>query len=127
MTKLTKTALAEQITKYSGNLSAVAKAFGKTRNTIYAHVAKHGLQHLLDEARDTMVDNVESTLYKQALDGNTTAMIFFLKTQGKRRGYVEGLDLTSGGEKIKGYIGVSPDDWDKAREDAGDGDPDPEA
>ncbi|PKM70616.1 MAG: PBSX family phage terminase large subunit, partial [Firmicutes bacterium HGW-Firmicutes-18] len=36
-----------------------------------------------------MVDNVESVLYNKALEGDTTSVIFFLKTQGKGRGYVE--------------------------------------
>jgi hypothetical protein len=114
MAKLTKKHLSEQIIKYSGNLTAVAKAFGKSRTTIYTYVEKHELQPVLDEARDTMLDNVESTLYKQALEGNTTAMIFYLKTQGKSRGYVESnhVDLTSGGQKIKGYIGFDPEEWD---------------
>lgn len=36
-----------------------------------------------------------------------------LRDLGKVHGlFVERKDLTSGGEKIKGYIGVSPDDWD---------------
>jgi len=33
-----------------------------------------------------------------------------LKMHGK---LVEKMDLTSGGEKIKGYAVISPDDWDK--------------
>lgn len=36
-----------------------------------------------------------------------------LRDLGKVHGlFVERKDVTSGGEKIKGYIGVSPDDWD---------------
>lgn len=27
------------------------------------------------------------------------------------------LDLTSGGEKLKGYVTISPDDWDKSKDD----------
>jgi hypothetical protein len=78
------------IEKYSGNLTAVAKYFGVARMTVYRKIAKHAsLQEALETARETMLDNVESTLYKQALEGNTTSMIFFLKTQGKSRGYVE--------------------------------------
>lgn len=48
---------------------------------------------------------VEVELYdaKAALDT-------ILKIHGK---FVDKIDLTSGGEKIKGYVGISPDDWKK--------------
>jgi hypothetical protein len=36
-----------------------------------------------------MLDNVESALYTAALAGEAWAVCFFLKTQGKARGYVE--------------------------------------
>ena len=42
-----------------------------------------------DEIREGMLDNVESVLYRQAMEGNTTSLIFLLKTQAKDRGYTE--------------------------------------
>ena len=35
------------------------------------------------------LDMAESQLHKQILGGNTSATIFYLKTKGKNRGYVE--------------------------------------
>ena len=43
----------------------------------------------LTEARETMLDTAESVLYSKILAGDITALIFFLKTQGKSRGYIE--------------------------------------
>jgi len=56
--------------------------------------SKPTLKVVLADAREKMIDNVESKLYSKALDGDTTAMIFFLKTQGKGRGYVERQEVT---------------------------------
>ena len=49
---------------------------------------------VLQSSRETMLDNAETALYDEALNGNTTALIFFLKTQGKSRGYTERQELT---------------------------------
>lgn len=103
------------IERYSGNITAVAKSLRVSRQAIYNKIHQHeSLREDLHTARETMIDNVESTLYRQALDGNTTAMIFFLKTQGRSRGYVERreTDITSGGKPLKTYVAVSPDDWE---------------
>ena len=85
-----------------GNIAAVARSFGVTRKAIYDRIHKSAkLQATLEESREVMLDNAETELYDQALDGNTTALIFFLKTQGKRRGYVERSEITGAdGNKI---------------------------
>ena len=54
------------------------------------------------------LDFGESQLHKQIGDGNTSATIFFLKTKGKRRGYIERseLDLSSGDEPVKINVNI---------------------
>ncbi|MFN7927118.1 MAG: hypothetical protein U0Y68_04090 [Blastocatellia bacterium] len=93
--KLNIETLAAQIISLSGNISAVARVFGAHRHTIQARIDKHkGLKKLLEDTRETMLDNAESQLYTKVLAGDTLALIFFLKTQGKKRGYVERQELT---------------------------------
>ena len=55
------------------------------------------------EISDVALDFAESELFKQIKDGNTSATIFYLKTKGKARGFVERqeMDHTSAGEPIK--------------------------
>ena len=79
------------ITELDGNISAVARRFKVSRGAIYKFIYEKypDLMDSVHEARETIIDDVESELYKQAKKGNTTAMIFFLKTQGQSRGYVE--------------------------------------
>jgi hypothetical protein len=78
-----------------GNVSSVARFFKLSRQTMHKYINdKPSVKAALEESREKMIDNVESALYSQALAGNTTAMIFFLKTQGKSRGYVERNELT---------------------------------
>lgn len=95
--KLDIKTLEAQIIAMSGNISAVARNFGVHRHTIQARIDKHkDLKRLLDDTRETMLDNAESQLYTKVLAGDTAALIFFLKTQGKRRGYVERKETTGG-------------------------------
>lgn len=93
--KLSLSNVRESIEKHRGNVTLVAKSFAVSRTTVYTFFEKHPeLKTCLQDEREKMIDNVESALYNQALDGNITAMIFFLKTQGKGRGYIERQEVT---------------------------------
>jgi hypothetical protein len=43
----------------------------------------------VDDIQEQAVDFVESQLFKQIKEGNITGQIFYLKTKGKHRGYIE--------------------------------------
>ena len=89
---------AEQIAKAlidaNGIIATAAKRLGCTRQTVYNYIGKDKtVAAARDEAKETTLDWVESQLMKQIGTGNMTAIIFYLKTQGKGRGYVERLEL----------------------------------
>ena len=46
------------------------------------------------EASETTIDFVESQLLKNINEGDTTSIIFFLKTKAKHRGYVERQEIS---------------------------------
>src|ERR1043165_3784240 len=63
-----------------GTVSHAAQAAGVSRNTAYRwRQDDHEFACLWDEAHSTAVDAVESVLYQKALNGDTIAMIFYLK------------------------------------------------
>lgn len=76
------------VDKYKGNIAAIARHLGVSRATIHSRMNDSAtLKAAIVDAREEMLDNAESELYKQATGGDTIALIFLLKTQGTRRGY----------------------------------------
>ena len=63
---------------------------GIHRSTIYRMMERHpDVAEAVDEARDYTTDIAEAALYRAIRRGEPWAVQFYLKTQGKRRGYVE--------------------------------------
>ena len=82
-----------------GLVSVAAEAIGCSRQTIYSAIEKYPtVKQALQDAREASIDKAESRLMKRIEEGSDTAIIFFLKTQGKSRGYVERKEF-SGPEK----------------------------
>tara|TARA_R110000803_G_scaffold35719_3_gene77108 strand:+ start:256 stop:615 length:360 start_codon:yes stop_codon:yes gene_type:complete len=46
------------------------------------------------DIENVALDFAESQLHKQISDNSTTATIFYLKTKGKKRGYIERQEIT---------------------------------
>jgi hypothetical protein len=90
MKKIAVDELRAQLEKDKGNIAAAARRFGVSRGTIHNRINESpALQQALADARESMLDNAESVLYKKVLEGSTPELLFFLKTQGRNRGYVE--------------------------------------
>jgi len=74
----------------NGIITDACKLFGTSRETFYKHFrASEDFRNACEKAGDIALDFVESALFKQIKAGNTQATIFYLKTKGKKRGYVE--------------------------------------
>lgn len=82
--------MAAAIGRARGNLSAASDMLKVSRRTLYDRIKQNPrLKETLDQERERTLDELEEELFTQALSGNTTALIFALKTQGARRGYQE--------------------------------------
>lgn len=90
-----KEALIEALRECDGNQAAVARKFGCHRDTINKYVlADPELQEIVDELTETFIDEAESQLFKLIREGQPAAIIFFLKTRARSRGYSERFELS---------------------------------
>ena len=90
-----KRQLVEALEKSLGVVTTAVKIVGIARSTFYEwYNNDEAFKKEVDSIGDIALDFAESQLHKQIKDGNSTATIFYLKTKGKRRGYIERQEIT---------------------------------
>ena len=102
-TEHTKKALLDALEKSLGIVTTACKKVGIGRTTYYDWYNNDSdFKEKVDDLKNVALDFAESQLHKQIQDNSTSATIFYLKTQGKKRGYIERqeVDLSSGNEQI---------------------------
>ena len=78
-----------------GFVTAIARHVGCSRQTVYSAIENYAtVRQAIHDEKETLKDMVEGQLLTQIKEGNTTAAIFYLKTQAKDRGYVERQEVT---------------------------------
>lgn len=89
-----KAAMLEALEKSLGIVSIAAKNVGIARSTHYDWM-KSDTEYAasVESIADIALDFAESQLHKQIQEGEVTSTIFFLKTKGKKRGYVERTEI----------------------------------
>ena len=75
--------------KALGVVTTACKTVGISRQTHYNWLNDPDYAAAIEDVSEVAVDFAESHLHKLIKDGNPAATIFFLKTKGKGRGYVE--------------------------------------
>ncbi len=104
-----KEALLQALEKSLGVVTTACKQLDISRATYYRWLSEdEEFSKSAKEIQDVALDFVESKLFEQIQDSSTAATIFYLKTKGKKRGYVERseLDLTSGEEPVKINVNI---------------------
>ena len=72
------------------NITAACTALGIARKTFYEwREKKKKLAEGLEAAEEAIIDFAESKLVEHINNDDVQALIFFLRTKGKKRGYVE--------------------------------------
>ncbi len=102
----------------AGLNSVAAQKLKCSPSTIANYLAKSSkLRKAKEESQYGTLDMAEAAIIKQIQEGNTAAIIFYLKTKGKERGYIERQEITGeDGEAIQ-YVIEAPaiienqDEW----------------
>ena len=78
----------EILTANLGHFSKSAVQLGVNKSTLYDWCKQDkDFQKAIKDVDIQLIEMVESELYKKIKAGDTNAIIFFLKTKGKRRGW----------------------------------------
>ena len=94
-TDILKRNLLEALEKSLGVVTTACKIVDCNRSTFYKYYNNdQDFKSSVDELQNLTLDFAESQLHQQIKDGNTTATIFYLKTKGKKRGYIERQEIT---------------------------------
>jgi len=103
-TRTRKEAMLKAMSKYRGIVTDSCKAANVPRRTYYQWMEDDPeFREAIEDIAEEALDFVESQHYKNIKEGNVASTIFHLKTKGKKRGYQENVDITSGGEKFTGF------------------------
>lgn len=105
--------------RHHGLISLAAADIGMTRENLYQRINKsEHLQAVLTEARERTTDVAESSLFRKIEEGEAWAVCFYLKTQGRGRGYVERqeIDITQTIRTAALASGLDPDAAERAAE-----------
>jgi hypothetical protein len=90
MPRYTTAVLANALQEAHGLVYVAAAQLGCRAETIKVRLAQSPeIRRVQDEAKGRLLDQTEQRLYDAIEAGDPWAIQFFLKTQGKSRGYVE--------------------------------------
>jgi hypothetical protein len=90
MAKVTNQQVIDALERSAGILSAAAELLPVSRQAIQDRINRYpSLAVAQMEIKEKNIDFAESKLMQGIKSGNMTAIIFYLKTMGKDRGYME--------------------------------------
>lgn len=85
----------EALKKHQGLAALAAESLGVNVQTIYNYRDRYPtVAEAIVHLKEKRIDVVEGKLWSRINSDDTTAIIFFLKTQAKARGYVERQEIT---------------------------------
>ena len=90
MRQTKKQKLLKALEESHGVVTNACRKAGISRAQYYRYLQQdEKFAQAVEEIQEAAIDFVESQLFKQIKEGNITGQIFYLKTKGKHRGYIE--------------------------------------
>jgi hypothetical protein len=85
-----KKAFIDVFRRNTGNIKATCEKVGMGRTTYYNWIDDDkDFETKVQNVNEELIDYAESQLHAKISQGNLTAIIFYLKTKGQSRGYIE--------------------------------------
>ena len=105
---LKKEQLLKALEKSLGIVSTACESIGISRTTYYKYYNEDkDFKWSVDSIGDIALDCAESQLFELIKEKNVTAIIFYLKTKGKKRGYIEKQEVNHNSNNITGIRLIS--------------------
>jgi hypothetical protein len=97
--EINKNAMIEALVASLGIVTEACEAVGISRQCHYKWMKEdEKYKELVEDISEIVLDFAEGKLHKQIKNDNTIATIFYLKTKGKKRGYIERAELEMDGK-----------------------------
>ena len=95
----------------AGNISHACKSANIDRQTYYNYINKFdSFKKACEDIKESNIDFAESVLMGEIRNKNMTATIFYLKTIGRNRGYVERQEMDIDGDMNLVVEFIDPDE-----------------
>jgi hypothetical protein len=100
-----KRAMIEALEKSLGIVTTACKMVDIARSTHYLWMSTdEEYKEAVEAIADLTLDFVESQLHKQIQKGEVTSTIFYLKTKGKKRGFIEKQEIEHSGNMQVNWV-----------------------
>ena len=97
----------EAFRKHATNATKACEAVNIDRSTYYNwNSTNPTFKRGCEDAHESMIDFAESALYRNIKDGKESSINFYLKTRGKKRGYVERQEIEYSGDGLVSKIEI---------------------
>ena len=89
------------LTNSLGIVTPACKAVGISRDRFYTYYNEDPeFKKAVDDIQNVQIDYVEDQFFKKIKEGSEKSILFYMRYKGKKRGYSDSLDITSGGAPI---------------------------